>query len=233
MHALKTIGACVALVAGIAIPAYAQADVDEPVHRDTTAEQGWVWTGHGNVFFGLNYQQRRFLDASAWESQNWLMGSGERPLGLGRLTVDAMLSLEPFTIEAQGSPQLFQTGETYRRIPLVNWQHPHDLLMGLGATYRWSRGRGVYGYFVGVDAVGSPTLGPGAFMHRDSARSNPQVPLTHHLMDSTHITPGVVRGGVRVRALTFACREVTRTQYGARARRRRARFRARAKQGAE
>jgi hypothetical protein len=33
-------------------------------------------------------------------------------------------------------------------------------------------------------------------MHRPSARDNPQVPLSHHYMDSSHITPGVIRGGL-------------------------------------
>jgi len=56
---------------------------------------------------------------------------------------------------------------------------------------------------LGADLVGSPTLGPVAFMHRDSARDNPQVPLTHHFLDSTHITTGVLRGGVDTGDLTF------------------------------
>ena len=33
-------------------------------------------------------------------------------------------------------------------------------------------------------------------MHRPSAMENPQAPLSHHYMDSTHITPGVLRGGI-------------------------------------
>ena len=46
------------------------------------------------------------------------------------------------------------------RAPLVNYQHPHDLLMGLGATYRIDRGRVTYVF--GADLVGSPALGPTA-----------------------------------------------------------------------
>ena len=49
----------------------------------------------------------------------------------------AMVSLEPFTIQPLGSPQVFQTGETYRRAPLIDYQHPHDLFMQLGV--RWAR----------------------------------------------------------------------------------------------
>ena len=40
--------------------------------------------------------------------------------------------------------------------------------------------------------VGEPALGPSAFMHRGSARYNPEPPITHHWFDSTHITYGVV-----------------------------------------
>jgi hypothetical protein len=161
----------------------------------------WSWSADGNLFFGYNYQARRFVDVSAWESQNWLMGSGERPLGNGRLNVTTMISLEPFTIPNGGSPQLFQTGESYQQVPLVNFQHPHDLVMNLGGTYRHVRERITYS--VGADLVGSPTLGPTAFMHRESARDNPQVPITHHFMDSTHITTGVVRAGLETRGFTF------------------------------
>ena len=35
-----------------------------------------------------------------------------------------------------GSPQVFQTGEMFRDAPLIDYQHPHDLVMGLGAEYR-------------------------------------------------------------------------------------------------
>jgi hypothetical protein len=168
----------------IATPAAAQ---------DRTASP-WAWSADANVIVGYNYQQRLFADFSAWESQNWFMGRGERRFGSGRLSIGSMLSLEPFTVPAGGSPQLFQTGETYRDVPLVNHQHPHDLIMELGATFRLAQ-RGVT-WSVGADLVGSPTLGPPPFMHRESARDNPQVPITHHFMDSTHITTGVVRGAI-------------------------------------
>ena len=45
-------------------------------------------------------------------------------------------------------------------------------------------------------ASGSPALGPVAFMHRASAFDNPMAPLTHHSFDATHISFGVVTGGV-------------------------------------
>jgi hypothetical protein len=46
--------------------------------------------------------------------------------------------------------------------------------------------------------VGTPPIGPPPFMHRLSATENPQAPLGHHYLDSTHVTHGVVTGGLRV-----------------------------------
>jgi hypothetical protein len=206
-------------VAGLSASAAAQ-DHDHAHMAPAPADASWTWTTDANVIVGYNYQQRLFADFWAWESQNWAMLSGERAAGPGKLTVHGMLSLEPWTIGrfvyAQGvnggaqrltavnadgnhvpiggSPQTYQTGESYLGSPLINYQHPHDLFMGLGATYRIDRGRLKYTF--GADVVGSPALGPTAFMHRESARNNPQAPLTHHYLDSTHITPGVLRAGI-------------------------------------
>ena len=154
----------------------------------------WQWSADANVFFGFNYQRREFRDFSAWESQNWLMGGIERRSARNRLRLGAMLSFEAFTLKDIGSPQVFQTGETFEGAPLVDYQHPHDLIMGLGGAYERKAGR--LTLLAGLDLVGSPTLGPMPFMHRASAIENPQAPLSHHYMDSSHITHGVVRGGV-------------------------------------
>jgi hypothetical protein len=192
----------------LGIPAVSLADQedDQPAqhHHESNppaAAAGWSWTSSANIIFGYNYQSRKYADFSAWESQNWFMLTSQRATEQGRLTFQTMLSLEPFTIHAQGSPQLYQTGESYQQVPLVNYQHPHDLLMELGATYRLQLP--AVAYVFGADLVGSPTLGPTPFMHRESAEHNPQVPLTHHSLDSTHITWGVVRFGVDTGRLTL------------------------------
>jgi hypothetical protein len=44
--------------------------------------------------------------------------------------------------------------------------------------------------------VGEPALGPTAFAHRISAMPSPLAPITHHWFDATHITYGVVTGGI-------------------------------------
>ncbi len=194
------------LVHGGSALASAQAidQAQPPEHHHPMPESAagaWQWAGDANLFVGVNEQQRKFAGFRSWESQNWLMGTGTRRVGRGQLQLEAMLSLEPFTIAAAGSPQLFQTGESYKGTPLVNLQHPHDLLMALGATYRLEAGP--IQWFMGADLAGSATLGPMPFMHRASARNNPQVPLSHHAMDSTHISAGVLRGGVTRGAFTI------------------------------
>jgi hypothetical protein len=177
-----------------------QQDAPPEHQHHAGADSAWTWTTDANVFAGYNYQERHFADVSAWESQNWFMGAGSRLIRRGRLTFASMVSFEPFTLNAHGSPELFQTGESYQRQPLLNYQHPHDLLMELGTTYAHPVGR--LQSYVGADLVGSPTLGPVPFMHRESARSDPQVPLTHHVLDSTHTSTGVIRGGLSAGRLT-------------------------------
>ena len=155
---------------------------------------GWQWQMNGNVFAGENYQYRTFTDFHALESQNWVMLSGQRPWAGGNLNFTSMLSFEPFTFRKIGSPQVFQTGETFDGAPLVDYQHPHDLFTNLGVWY--GRALGGYQLLFNAAPVGSPALGPQPFMHRPSAAENPQAPLAHHYLDSTHITPGVLTAGI-------------------------------------
>jgi hypothetical protein len=154
----------------------------------------WTWSWDANVFVGGNYQLRKFRDFHKIESQNWLMAGGDHALAGGRLAVHSMFSFEPFTVQALGSPQVFQTGETYQQAPLVDYQHPHDLFMDLGVT--WTRTLSRARLRIAVAPVGSPALGPAAFMHRPSAAENPSAPLGHHQMDATHITHGVITAGI-------------------------------------
>ena len=170
--------------------------------QERQEHSGWSWSADANAFFGFNYQQRKFRDFSTWESQNWFMVDGRRAVGPGTLAIHSMLSLEPFTIQALGSPQVFQTGEAYHGFANRDRQHPHDLVMGLGVRYSVDREH--VGYFLEVDAVGAPALGPTPFMHRESSRENLQPPLSHHNLDSTHITPGVLTAGVAATDFTVA-----------------------------
>jgi hypothetical protein len=158
-----------------------------------TPMPGWQWMTMGVVRFGYNHQGGDRGDDD-FESTNWFMWMGHHELGPGRLTLMMMNSLEPATIPDPGSPQLFQTGETFDGEPLVDYQHPHDFFMNLSVTYRASLSPNA-GVWAQVAPVGEPALGPVAFMHRPSSGDNPSAPLGHHWQDSSHISYNVVTVG--------------------------------------
>jgi len=131
-------------------------------------------------------------------SESMLMGMAQRMLGSGTLTLRGMISLDPL-MGKNGYPLLLQTGETADGVtPLIDRQHPHDLFMELA---------GIYSVPVASDASaflylgypGEPALGPPAFMHRFSGMESPEAPISHHWLDSTHITYGVVTAGLAYR----------------------------------
>jgi hypothetical protein len=154
---------------------------------------GWSWMTMGVVRFGYNHQGGPSGD-EGFESTNWFMWMGHHDLGPGRFTMMMMNSLEAATLDDPGSPELFQTGETFEGEPIVDYQHPHDLFMNLSVTYRASLSPRS-ALWLQVAPVGEPALGPTAFMHRTSSGENPTAPLSHHWQDATHITDNVVTVG--------------------------------------
>lgn len=123
-------------------------------------------------------------------STNMVLLDAGRELWGGELGLRFMGSLEP-TLGGDGYPLLLQTGESADgRNPLFDRQHPHDLLMEIAVQFRKGP---VHLYFA---PVGDPALGPSAFMHRLSSAVNPVAPLTHHWLDATHISYGVLTFGL-------------------------------------
>lgn len=159
----------------------------------------WMWMFYGDLVGGYN-QQGGPRGAQTWAAENWQMAMGTRPFGPGLLDLRAMTSLEGLTLPPGGTPQLFQTGETYQGRPLLDKQHPHDLFMELSGRYTWNLAAGTEAFLYG-GFPGEPALGPSAFMHRPSAMDNHWAPLGHHLQDSTHISFGVATAGIRWHAL--------------------------------
>jgi len=112
------------------------------------------------------------------------------------LSFHTMISFDPFTVGEDGYPLLFQTGESYNGVPLVDRQHPHELFSGLSINYTHSFNKNIdVNTYFGYPA--EPALGPPAFMHRLSAMNNPDAPLSHHWQDATHIAFGVGTIGFR------------------------------------
>jgi len=170
----------------------------------TTMVHGWataVWDNQGGA-----RGDRKLFGASM------LMARTHGPYGPGTLGVRVMASGEPATIGKKGYPLLLQTGETADGLtPLIDRQHPHDLLMELAATYSLaSDATGSAFFYAGLP--GEPALGPPVFMHRFSGESFPDAPIGHHWLDSTHITYGVLTAGLcdgpwKVEASRFRGRE--------------------------
>lgn len=159
----------------------------------------WLVMFHFNLTAGVN-RQGGPRGVTKAESQNWFMPMAYRRVGRGTLQLRGMFSAEPFTFPPGGSPLLFQTGETYKGEPIVDAQHPHDLLMELSAQYTHPLGERAT-WFTYFGYPGEPALGPVAFMHRLSAAENPSATLGHHLQDSTHISFGVLTTGFTYRGL--------------------------------
>ena len=171
-------------------------------HHTAQAPQGWSFRAAAQAFLTLNIQDRKFTDFTQVESTNWVMASATHVAPRTRLTFNVMASAEPFTLRRLGSSQVFQSGETLDDLPLRDYQHPHDLLMALDGRLAWSA-TSTTTLFLSAGIDGSPALGPTPFMHRVSAAFHPTAPLSHHMLDSTHITHGVVTAGAKRNAWGF------------------------------
>ena len=161
----------------------------------------WSKFFHGYAFLTSNRQGGR-LSSRGFESANHFMGGASRPLSGGTLSLLGTFTIEPATVPARGSGELFQRGETYGGRLLVDLQHPHDLFVELGA--RWDRDLSKNtGLLLYAAPRGQPAVGPTAYPHRLSASENPIAPLAHHHQDSTHISSDVVCVGLRAWTATI------------------------------
>jgi hypothetical protein len=135
-------------------------------------------------------------------SNSSLMLMADRSWGQDILGLRAMLSLDPL-MGKTGYPLLLQTGESADGVtPLVDRQHPHDLFMELSASWSHAFDPSRSLYFYG-GLPGEPALGPPAFMHRVSGVDDPEAPLSHHWLDSTHVSFGVLTAGYVYRDFKF------------------------------
>jgi YHS domain-containing protein len=154
----------------------------------------WMLMAHDNAFLQY-FDESGDRGAHQTGSINWLMGMAERNAGRGQLAFRGMISLEPWTIRACGYPDLLASGELCDGEKIHDRQHPHDLFMELSARYDAPLAGGLRWQLYGGPAA-EPALGPVAYPHRVSAMPNPLAPMTHHWFDSTHVSFGVVTGGV-------------------------------------
>jgi hypothetical protein len=164
---------------------------DAGIHR-----MGEVWTTMVHGFANMVYdRQGGPRGDSKTFSNSMLMLMAQRELGGGTFGLRGMFSLDPL-MGKSGYPELLQTGETADgKTQLINRQHPHDMLMEMAAVYSkpFAEHSSVFVY---AGLPGEPALGPPAFMHRLSGLDNPEAPISHHWLDSTHVTFGVATLGL-------------------------------------
>ena len=155
----------------------------------------WMVMLQGRVIGVMDSQSGPRGDSMAYETGMGMAMASYSLSDNDTLGLRLMLSLDPF-IGRRGYPLLLASGETANGVtPLIDRQHPHDLLMELAATYSHSFSDDDSVFLYAGDP-GEPALGPTAFMHRLSGEDDPATPISHHWLDSTHVTFGVATIGV-------------------------------------
>jgi hypothetical protein len=180
-------------------------------------QDDWMLMGHATLDGVYSWQDGPRGDEKAFVG-GMLMGTARRDFAGGDvLQFRAMMSPDPF-MGKSGYPLLLAAGETANGVdPLVDRQHPHDLFMELSASFS-KRLTDSDSLFLYAGLPGEPAFGPPAFMHRPAAIASPEAPITHHWLDSTHITFGVVTAGwvhdsFKLEASRFRGREPDENRY--------------------
>ncbi len=166
-----------------------------PMAMHMTMADSWMLMLHYALQGGYDWQGNTPRGDRRGIGLGWAMGMATHELGGGFFTARAMLSPEPFLVGVRGYPLLLQSGEEVDGVPLVDRQHPHDLLMETAVMYAREIAGGVAGQLY-VAPSGEPALGPVAFPHRPIALYDMSAALGHHWEDSTHISFGVVTAAV-------------------------------------
>ena len=154
----------------------------------------WMVMTHGFAFAQYD-RQSGARGEDQFGSLNWAMLMATHDLAGGRFQARTMLSLDALTVTDRGYPLLLQTGEAFNGQALHDRQHPHDFWMELGALYQRPINRSL-AWSIYAAPSGEPALGPVAFMHRPSAMDIPSAPIGHHWQDATHVSFGVLTGGI-------------------------------------
>jgi hypothetical protein len=158
------------------------------------ASGDWTLMAHGVVNLVYDHQSGRRGDDKLFAA-GMVMGMARRPIGDGTLQLRAMLSPDPL-MGKSGYPLLLAAGETANGVDrLIDRQHPHDFFMELSGSVSQNIGPKSSVFLYG-GLPGEPAFGPPAFMHREAILDSPEAPISHHWLDSTHISFGVLTGGI-------------------------------------
>jgi hypothetical protein len=168
---------------------------DTSEHMGVMGQSGdWSLMDHGVLNLVYDHQSGRRGDDKLFIS-GMMMGLARRPVGDGTVQFRAALSPDPL-MGKRGYPLFLASGETADGVDhLIDRQHPHDFFMELSAAASQNIGpRSSVFLYAGLP--GEPAFGPPAFMHREAIMDSPEAPISHHWLDSTHITFGVLTAGL-------------------------------------
>ena len=168
---------------------------DASEHSGLMSTSGdWSFMAHGVLNLVYDHQSGPRGEDKAFAS-GMLMGMAQHPLRNGTVQFKAMISPDPL-MGKSGYSLLLASGETANGIDrLIDRQHPHDFFMELSASVSQNIGP-KSSVFVYAGLPGEPAFGPPAFMHREAILDSPEAPISHHWLDSTHISFGVVTAGI-------------------------------------
>jgi hypothetical protein len=159
-------------------------------------------SGQFNVFavFGA-LQGPRGVDQFA--APNMFMVDAGRAVGTRQfVNIDLMGTAELWSYPDHGYPELLQIGEERRDgTAYIDAQHPHTSpVMGLTLSDTITVGDSSM-LKLSFAPRGESTDGPVAYMHRESARDNPDAPLGHHVgQDVGHISSTVLGAQLELRS---------------------------------
>lgn len=156
--------------------------------------KGLLVSGQFNLFAAFSALQGPRGD-DQFAAPNMFMVDVGRTVGSRQFfNIDLMGTAELWTYPYHGYPELLQIGEERSDgTPYVDAQHPHTSpIMGLtlSDTIALRDAETLKLFFA---PRGESTDGPIAYMHRDSARDDPDAPLGHHVgQDVGHISSTVL-----------------------------------------
>ena len=178
---------------------------------------GWSLMVHGRLNLVYTEQSGPRGDDKTFVAGH-LMAMASRDLSdRDHIQFRLAVSPDPF-MGPRGYPLLLATGETADGTTnLVDRQHPHDLFseLSVSVSHRLSDTASLFAY---AGLPGEPAFGPPAYVHRQSIQDNPEAPISHHWLDSTHISEGVVTLGAvagdwKLEASRFRGREPDQHRY--------------------
>ncbi|MFT3925718.1 MAG: hypothetical protein QM778_24465 [Myxococcales bacterium] len=171
-----------------------------PMYGLMTNFGSWGFMARGNIFLGYDWFSsdrggKRFLSTNSLLFMMW------HALGRGEFLPRVILSWEAFTMK-HGYPLVGQTGDYSEGSLLHDRQHPHDLFSEIATMFSFPVHKEL-ALQLYLALVGEPALGPGSYLYRVSAVSDPLAPLGYSYQDSPRTSAGVITAGLFSRQFKY------------------------------